>query len=70
MQARLSCPGRTAPALLRGQQLRQRQPGRAKRADLQKLPAFQVTAPADGGLFFSQKIKHNLKKWSDNQAAK
>ena len=63
-------PGPDGAGLLRGQQLRQRQPGRAKRADLQKLPAFQVTAPADGGLFFSQKIKHNLKKWSDNQAAK
>ena len=55
MQARLSSRPDGA-GLLRGQQLRQRQPGRAKRADLQKLPGVSGDCPLQmEALFFSQK---------------
>ena len=48
------------PCLFGRQHLRQRQAHRTQRADLQKLPPFQMAPAANRRLVFAQEIKHNV----------
>ena len=48
------------PGLFGRQHLRQRQAHRAQRANLQKLPPFQMAPAANRRLVFAQEIKHNV----------